>query len=219
MAPSARTLFLSSFSAIYLCAFTSYLLQFDGLYSSKGLLPAHTHHQRIAAQHKGASLQRKFEAHPSLLWLLGPKEDMDVALEALTLLGILLSALGVAGMHHGLLFLTLFVSYLTLFAGGQTFLSFQWDLFLLETGAATVLYAPWWSFTVAADEALGVAHPMTWPMRLQWVKFMIMSGTVKVRVRHALTTCPLAPCIHAPYAGMLRGGSRHVYTDGSAPPR
>ena len=64
-----------------------------------------------------------------------------------------------------------------MFSGGQTFLSFQWDLFLLETSFSAILYAPWSSITCDDGAA---AHPMTWVLRVQWVKFMLMSGSVKV---------------------------------------
>ena len=46
-----------------------------------------------------------------------------------------------AGLHHGSVFFTMFICYLTLFSSGQVFLSFQWDLFILETGALSVLCA------------------------------------------------------------------------------
>ena len=38
--------------------------------------------------------------------------------------------------------LLLFVLYLSLTIAGQTFLSFQWDILLLETGFLAILFAP-----------------------------------------------------------------------------
>ncbi|KAH8057189.1 hypothetical protein JL722_6832 [Aureococcus anophagefferens] len=85
---------------------------------------------------------------------------------------------GGRGLHHGALFAALFLGYLTLFVASQTWLGFQWDIFLLETGFWTALYAPWWSLSARGEEAAG--HPMAVPLRALWVKFMVMSGVVKV---------------------------------------
>ena len=164
-----RSAFLSAFSAVYTCAFVSYWLQFEGLYGADGLLPVSLHHTRVSERLGSASPRDKASSHPSLLWLLRADDDVDTFVEGLTLLGIILATLSIAGLHHGSLYLAMFVIYLTLFVEGQTFLSFQWDLFLLETGALTVLYAPWFAFSADADES-SAAHPMTWPLRLLWVK-------------------------------------------------
>ena len=43
----------------------------------------------------------------------------------------------------------------------------------------SIFYAPWTSCT-AGNRVIGFAHPMTWVLRMQWVKFMIMSGAVKI---------------------------------------
>ena len=72
----------------------------------------------------------------------------------------------------------MWLSYLTLVSVGQTWLSFQWDILLLETGFAAILYAPF--FTLSARGQLSNGHPMAWPLRALWVKFMVMSGVVKV---------------------------------------
>ena len=174
----ARPAFLSAFAAVYACAFISYWLQYDGLYSAEGLLPVKSHFTAMAKRIGPRSMREKMDAHPTLLWFLGGDDDIDITMEGLSLLGLLCAMLAVAGLHHGSLFLVMFCAYLSLFTGGQTFLSFQWDLFLLESGAATILYAPWLSLTACDDR--GAAHPMTWPLRVLWVKFMLMSGAVKV---------------------------------------
>ena len=166
----ARPLFLRAFAAVYACAFVSYWLQFDGLFGADGLLPAAKHHEHIAARvGSGVGLRERLRTHPSALWLLREHDDADVAMELCAVIGTLCAMLAIAGLHHGSLFALMFFAYLTLFSGGQTFLSFQWDLFLLETGAAAILYAPWLSLT-ADDATTAVAHPMTWPLRVSWIK-------------------------------------------------
>ena len=76
---------------------------------------------------------------------------------------------------------------------GQTFLSFQWDIFLLETGAAAVLYAPWAAPRCAGRDAGDDGHPAAWVLRAQWVKFMLCSGVVKVTAARPTSVRPTSP--------------------------
>ena len=61
----------------------------------------------------------------------------------------------------------LFVLYLSLFYAGQTFMSFQWDTFLLETGFLALVL----SFATM---------PGIWLLRWLLFRFMFMSGVVKL---------------------------------------
>ncbi|KAJ1457405.1 lipase maturation factor-domain-containing protein [Pelagophyceae sp. CCMP2097] len=175
----SRSLFLSALGGIYLAAFASFWLQYPGLIGGGGLLPAVAFWSRVQGAHGGGAWE-SFKAVPCLFWLSADGAS-DAALEAVTLIGLACACLGLGGVHHGLLFVVMFLCYLSLYTVGQTWLGFQWDIFLLETGAAAILYAPWRSMRVNADDA--GAHPMTWVLRAQWVKFMVMSGVVKVTAR------------------------------------
>ena len=53
-----------------------------------------------------------------------------------------LSVATMAGMAPRAVLPALWVGYLALVVAGQDFLSFQWDVLLLETGLLAVLYAP-----------------------------------------------------------------------------
>ena len=162
---AARPLFLSCMGFIYLCAYVSFYLQFPRLNSADGLLPAKQH-------------WKQFTKQSALLAGFSTVNDPDIVLELLSLAGIVCSFFVLTGItHHGLIFFMLFWVYLTLYTVGTTFLTFQWDIFLLETGFLTIFYAPWLS-GAATSEAF--AHPMTWVLRVSWVKFMLMSGAVKV---------------------------------------
>ena len=61
----------------------------------------------------------------------------------------------------------LYVLYLSLLYGGQEFMTFQWDTFLLETGFLALLL----SFATA---------PGIWLLRWLLFRFMFMSGVVKL---------------------------------------
>ena len=55
-------------------------------------------------------------------------------------------------------------------------LSFQWDIFLLETGFAAILYAPLWGWRASSP-----LPPVAWLLRFQLFKIMFMSGIVKTQ--------------------------------------
>src|SRR5438045_6923105 len=57
--------------------------------------------------------------------------------------GVLLSFLLICRIAPALSLGVLFVFYLSLSIAGQAFLSFQWDILLLETGFLAIFFAPW----------------------------------------------------------------------------
>jgi len=66
--------------------------------------------------------------------------------------GIALAILAIIGITPIFTFAALWLFYLSLTVGGQTFLSFQWDTLLLESGLLASLYAPTgWRLGVALE--------------------------------------------------------------------
>jgi hypothetical protein len=63
-------------------------------------------------------------------------------LTSITLIGMATSLLMTIGCNNLLISAATWLLYLSLYAVGQTFLSFQWDILLLEVGWAAVLLAP-----------------------------------------------------------------------------
>lgn len=121
---------------------------------------------------------RAFLEHPNLLWFLTHGTvglHVDQALEGIALFGSILAILAMLGAHHIGVFAVLYVSYLSLYFMGQRWLSFQWDIFLLETGAMLLFYCP--VFSVRAVRAM---PPAAWLLRVLIVKFMYMNGVVKI---------------------------------------
>src|SRR2546426_424728 len=78
-----------------------------------------------------------------------------------------------------LLLIVLFVFYLSLTIAGQTFLSFQWDILLLEMGFLAIFFAPlqWWS-TRGKEAPLSRVGLLL--LKLLLFKLMFMSGLVKL---------------------------------------
>lgn len=164
-----RNLFLRALGLIYLVAFISLWAQLEGLIGSRGILPAADFFSAAHSQ-LGA---RVFYFLPSLLWL----NASDAALHLLCALGVVASiALTLGFVPIGALVLC-FVSYLSLTVAGQDFLSFQWDILLLETGFLAIFFAPGrWRLTRSAP----VSVLALFLLKFLLFKLMFMSGVVKL---------------------------------------
>ncbi len=160
-------LLLRLLGGVHLVAFVSLWVQIDGLIGSRGILPARDFFTYLERVLGGGTLERLANA-PSLLWF----SSGDTALHVLCAAGVLLSLLAIAGVATAPVFGALWICYLSLVWGGQTFLAFQWDTLLLEATLCGVVLAP-----------LG-RHPDPWPglwlFRLLAVKLMFLSGAVKL---------------------------------------
>jgi predicted DCC family thiol-disulfide oxidoreductase YuxK len=152
-------LFLRLFGLIYLSAFVSFAVQAQGLIGSRGILPLADLVDAVAS-HYGSE---RFFLIPMVFWL----DASDFAIQAVCWAGAGLSILLVFNLLPRLSLFLLYVLYLSLFYGGQTFMNFQWDTFLLETGFVALLL----SFA---------ATPGIWLLRWLLFRFMFMSGVVKL---------------------------------------
>jgi hypothetical protein len=169
-----RRIFLAGVALVYLVAFLSLWVQIDGLIGSQGILPAATGLARTQAR-LGAA---RHLALPTLLWWFGAG---DGTLHALCAAGVLLAALLFVGVAPSPTALLLWLDYLSLYGVSGAFLSFQWDILLLETGVLAVLYAPpaaW--LPTSRGWAAPPSRAITWMLRLLLFKLMFSSGVVKL---------------------------------------
>src|SRR4029077_6835510 len=122
----ARRWFLRVLGLTYLIAFTSLCIQVDGLVGSNGVSPLN---QFLPAVYErfGPSA---YSLLPTLCWF----DSSNGFLHFLCGGGVVLSLVLILGIAPALSLVALFVFYLSLTTAGQTFLSFQWDILLLETG-------------------------------------------------------------------------------------
>jgi len=195
---AARRWFLRSLGLIFLIAFVSLWVQIDGLIGSGGITPVAEFLPAVHAQIG----DRALSILPTLCWL----NSSDAFLHFLCGGGVLLSLLLIFGIAPALALIGLVVSYLSLAIAGQTFLSFQWDILLIETGFLSIFLAPWrlwWrSSSVAAGpsrtgivsaansglQAGGtpatteppVSRAAMFLLKLLLFKLMLMSGVVKL---------------------------------------
>jgi predicted DCC family thiol-disulfide oxidoreductase YuxK len=167
----SRHWFLRSLGGIYLIAFLSLWMQLDGLIGERGILPV-AEYLPAAREHFGG--QALFLL-PTLCWL----NSSDAFLHFLCGAGAIISILLMAGFLPVVSLVLLFVLYLSLTIAGQTFLSFQWDILLLETGFLAIFFAPV-RWRLGGDRDPPVSRVGHFLLKLLLFKLMLMSGVVKL---------------------------------------
>ncbi len=168
----SRWLFLRLLGIVYLIAFVSLWTQVHGLIGERGILPAADYLQRAAAQ-----------LGPERLWLLptvGWLGAGDAALTRLCAAGTAASVLLVVGIAPAIALALLWALYLSLVVLGQDFLSFQWDLLLLEAGFLAIFLAPKRPLLPGLSREPPVSRLAHGLLRWLLLRFMIMSGGVKL---------------------------------------
>ena len=167
----ARWVFLRLLGLTYLIAFVSLATQATGLVGAEGILPVGDYLDRLRDTY-GADAYRRF---PTLLWL----SSSDPTLTALCWLGALLSVALILGLAPVPVLTALWVSYLSLSIGGQTFLGFQWDTLLLETGLLACFFAPRGRCPRLTTEA--PPSPLAcWLLWWLLFRLMFLSGITKI---------------------------------------
>jgi predicted DCC family thiol-disulfide oxidoreductase YuxK len=151
--------FLRLMGLIYLSAFVSFGVQALGLIGSHGILPIA---ELVKLISHSAGVERFF-VMPMLFWI----NASDLAIRLVCWAGAGFSLLLIFNVLPRLSLIALYVLYLSLLYGGQTFMSFQWDTFLLEAGFLSLLL----SFA---------QRPGIWLLRWLLFRFMFMSGVVKL---------------------------------------
>ena len=168
---TTRRIFLRALGAIFLIAFVSLWVQIDGLVGSRGISPVAEFLPAVEAQ-LGA---RARSVLPTLAWF----NASDGFLHLLCGTGVLFSLSLIAGLLPAISLLVLYVCYLSLVIAGQTFLSFQWDILLLETGFLAIFFAPW-TWRMGAVNEPPVSRAGLFLLKLLLFKLMFMSGVVKL---------------------------------------
>jgi predicted DCC family thiol-disulfide oxidoreductase YuxK len=167
----ARRWFLRTLGVIYLIAFVSLWVQVNGLIGSDGISPIN---QFLPAVHEQLG-GRAYSLLPTLCWF----NSSNAFLHFLCAGGVVLSLLVIAGVVPVVSLIALFVFYLSLTIAGQAFLSFQWDILLLETGFLAIFLAPWQCWPKRGREP-PVSRAALFLLKLLLFKLMVMSGVVKL---------------------------------------
>ncbi len=167
----ARRWFLRALGLIFLIAFVSLWIQVDGLIGSNGITPVSEFLPAARAQLGNQALW----ILPTLCWL----NSSDAFLHFLCGGGVVLSLLLVFGIAPALSLIGLVAFYLSLAVAGQTFLSFQWDMLLIETAFLSIFLAPWRLWWSKANQP-PVSRPAMFLLKFLLFKLMLMSGVVKL---------------------------------------
>jgi len=179
---TSRQVFLCCVSLTYAIAFISYYAQIPGLFGANGILPVHT--WLNSGRKSGSSNLDRFATNPNVLYLL--REAGLSAEEGLVfscLLGTIFALFSFSSrISRGLLvYGSMWFLYFSLVNAGQTFLSFQWDILLLEAGFIAILVAP---INFPSSTMVRVKRHdeiVMFLVRFLLFKLMFMSGVVKLR--------------------------------------
>ena len=175
--PKTRTLFLRIVAISYCMAFTSLYPQIRGLYGDDGILPVAAQVEKISNWSWSQLL-----AKPSILGLapvIGLSADLWIELLCLlgAIVGLIASLLPSVG--NKIVFVVLWITYFSIYNVGQTFLWFQWDILLLETGFLAIVAAP----LAAKNYQEPKPRDHLCMMLVRWLLFRMMfaSGVVKLQ--------------------------------------
>jgi predicted DCC family thiol-disulfide oxidoreductase YuxK len=153
-----QSVFVTLLGAVYFAAFLSFGVQAPGLIGSHGVQPVALYFGRIQTLLGDSG----WYAAPSLFWI----QTSDLFIRIVWLCGVVCSVLAILCVFwRGALFLA-FVCYLSLLNASQEFLSFQWDILLLEAGFLSLF--------------LGYSRIVIWLFRWLLFRLMFLSGAVKL---------------------------------------
>ena len=151
-------LFIRALGLIWLIAFASFAVQCSGLIGSQGIQPLALYLARLSTVLHAEA----YRLAPSIFWL----NSGDSVLHAVCLFGMLCGLLIFLGTFWRAALLTAFILYLSLVNVSQEFLSYQWDILLLETGFLAIF--------------LGYSRAIIWLFRWLLFRLMFLSGAVKL---------------------------------------
>lgn len=167
----SRWLLLRGLGCIYLIAFLSLWVQIHGLIGSNGILPAE---QYLTAVRQQIGTEGYYLL-PTLFWL----NPSDACLHFLCAGGVVLSLILIAGFLPTATLIGLWMFYLSLVTVGQAFLSFQWDVLLLEAGLLAIFFAPL-RIRDAFTRVSETSAAFLWLLRWLLFRLMFASGFVKL---------------------------------------
>lgn len=159
---TAADLFSRILALVYAIAFLSFGLQTRGLIGSEGILPAREFLDAVYRQMGSVAIWKL----PTLFWW----GSSDLTLLSITWGGVALSLVSLVTKSHSrwqrIVFIVLWVYYLSIVNAGQIFMSFQWDWLLVEAGFLAIFLQP--------------TRSRVWLYRWLIFRLMLESGAVKL---------------------------------------
>lgn len=152
-------LFLRLLGCIYLAAFISFVVQASALIGADGVLPLEYFLSEVKEQIGSDAYFRL----PTLFWF----SHLDGFITFVCITGIILSLFLISGFLMRTSLILLYILYLSIVNAGQVFMTFQWDIMLLECGFLAI-FLPWGSTLIV------------WLFRWLVFRFMFLGGVVKI---------------------------------------
>jgi hypothetical protein len=154
-------------------AFLSLRGQIVGLIGAHGILPVGDFLQAVQSEFGSEG----YHLFPTLAWI----SSSDASLKLLCSAGALLGVLVILGVVTGPALVLAWACYLSLVTVGQEFLSYQWDILLLETGFLAIFFAPWNPLEPPwRAGSSSVSTTVVWLGRWLVFRLMFLSGAVKL---------------------------------------
>lgn len=174
----AAKLFLHSLGFIYFVALFPFLFQIKGLIGKEGILPASRYLQFIYSRMG----KKAYFHYPTIFFI----NSSDAMLVGTVWLGLLLSILLFLGIVPSLVLPLLYMLYLSIIRVGQDFLSFGWELFLLEITVNAFLL----SLTTTPN-------PFVWiSINFLLFRFHLQAGAVKLQSKDKSWQTLTGLCYH-----------------------
>ncbi len=151
--------FLIFLGCIYFGAFASFAVQAQGLIGSDGILPLSPYLDRLN-EHFGNDAILKA---PMIFWI----NASNPMIQFTCIAGCLFSLLVIFNRFTWPSLLLLYVLYLSLYYAGQIFMSYQWDILLLEVGFLAIFIGQG-------------SRIVVWLYRWLMFRFMLLGGLVKL---------------------------------------
>jgi len=166
----SRWLFLRLLGLIYLIAFVSLGVQILGLAGSNGILPAAEYFD--ALRQIGLSV---FPQAPAIFWF----NSSDTLLQLVPWFGAIFSIALIIGLAQRISLVFLYVLYISLMVAGQRFMTFQWDILLLEVGFLAIFFAPG-NILPKLKDKFKPSKIIRWLFYLLLFRLTFASGAVKL---------------------------------------
>jgi predicted DCC family thiol-disulfide oxidoreductase YuxK len=169
----SRWVFLRLLGLIYVISFLSLRAQILGLLGARGILPASDFLRAVQANFGSAG----YRLFPTLAWFGAG----DASLKLLCTAGAVSALLVVVGVASGPALVVCWAVYLSIVTVGRDFLSFQWDILLLESGFLAIFFASW--RPLESPWGAGSLRPprtVLWLLRWLLFRLMFLSGSVKL---------------------------------------
>src|SRR5215813_2186068 len=154
---AVQFVFLKALALVYFIAFLSFGMQVTGLIGEHGILPLGSYLPRAAEVLHGS----RWRILPTIFWL----DSSDAFLKLVCFLGAACAVVVFVGKGWRIALAVCYILYLSLVHAGQDFMSYQWDMLLLEVGFLAI-FIGW--------------HPLVlWLFRWLLFRLMLLTGVAK----------------------------------------